>query len=336
MRSCGRGGAGTAAHASRGPKDSSRGRPRGGAKARRYLARSRERSRERGRPLVLALSTATIPSEIAAALARHGLEARRIAELAPPDPAKRGRAAYRVELAGGRVIKARRLESAEAARALHALASRLEPAFAPALGCAGPVLLEEWIPGAPLADRDPEPWLETAAGLLARLHATSLDVTPDRVETRRWHEAAAGDLARLAEAALLPLAERLRLEAILDATDPGSAPLVLAHRDFCAGNMVIDAAGTLRVIDNEWLGPHPAGFDLARTACCWPMPVPAWRRFLAAYRAAGPDPGPLTFWEIAAYAWTVRVRLRRSREHAATALARLRGVAAPTAAPPSA
>jgi hypothetical protein len=263
--------------------------------------------------------------EIDAALERHGLRARRVEELTPPDPVKRGRSAYRIELDDGSTIKARLLESAEAARRLHERRGALSPAFPPSLGHAGPVLLEAWIGGVPLAE--PEAWVETAAQLLAQLHATPLPGSPQPVATGRWRAEALRDLAHLAEAGALAAPERERLETLLDDADPCHAALVLAHRDFCAENMIVDDAGALRVIDNEWLDPQPAGIDLARTRCRWPMPEDAWRHFLVVYRAHAPaDPGPLAFWEIPALAWTARVRLRRSPEHAATALAQLRAI----------
>jgi len=284
----------------------------------------------------LALPLSTTPAdlrEIEMALERHGLRPRRIDELSPPGPIKRGRSAHRIELEDGRTVKARRLESAEAARRLHELCGRLEPAFAPVIGAVGPVLLEEWVAGVPLAE--PDAWIEAAAALLGRLHATPIAATPQTVATVRWRDDGARDLAHLEAAGMLAPADRRRLEAILHEADPGRARLVLAHRDFCAENMIVDPAGALRVIDNEWLSPQPAGIDLGRTACRWPMSAGAWQRFLAAYRASAPaDLGPLAFWEVSALAWTARVRLRLGPESAATALARLREVVGPSEAPP--
>ncbi|MEB2343487.1 MAG: phosphotransferase [Deltaproteobacteria bacterium] len=260
--------------------------------------------------------------EIDAALARHGLRARRIGELSPPDPVKRGRSAAWIELDDGRTIKARVLESAGAARLLHERRRALNAAFPPALGHAGRVLLEEWIAGAPLAE--PEAWIEPAARLLAQLHASPLPGPAATVATGRWRDEATRNLARLAEAGVLAAGPHERLAARLADADPGRVSLVLAHRDFCPENMVVDAAGDLRVIDNEWLEPQPAGIDLARTRSRWPMPAGSWRRFLDAYRGCAPaDPGPLGFWEIVVLAGTARVRLRRSAAHAATALAGL-------------
>jgi hypothetical protein len=274
----------------------------------------------------VALPLSTPPAdlgEIEAALERHGLLARSIDALSPPDPAKRGRSTHRVELADGSALKARRLESADAVQRLRALGRQLEPAFSRVIGGAGRVLLEEWIPGEPLAE--PEAWVEAAGALLGRLHATPLEPLVQPADTARWRDEAARDLAHLEQARLLTPADHARLAALLAGSDPGSAPLVLAHRDFCAENLIVDRAGALRVVDNEWLSPQPAGIDLARTAVRWPMAPAAWRRFLAAYRAQAPaDPGPLAFWEVATLAWTARVRLRRGPEHAATALARLR------------
>lgn len=314
------GSAGTAGDASR----------RGRARAPGYLAPVPER----GRILALSLPTpADGRREIDAALERHGLRARRVEELAPADPIKRGRSAWRIALDDGRTLKARLLESAEAARRLHERRGALGPAFPPSLGHAGRVVLEEWIAGVPLAE--PETWIEPAARLLAELHATPLPAAEQSVATTRWREEAARDLAHLADAGALSASERERLDARLADADPRRVSLVVAHRDFCAENMIVDAAGALRVIDNEWLDAQPAGIDLARTRCRWPMPADAWRRFLAVYRAHAPgDPGPLAFWEIPALAWTARVRLRRSPEHAASAVAQLCAIGADGEPPP--
>src|SRR5690606_4751555 len=82
-----------------------------------------------------------------------------------------------------------------------------------------------------------------------------------------------------AAASALTADEAAALVQLMRALDPGHAPAVLIHLDFCTENMVVDAHGALRVIDNEQLEIAAAGLDLARTFCRWPMPDAAWERF---------------------------------------------------------
>ena len=62
------------------------------------------------------MTSAAITREIEEALDREGLRPRRSVLISPPEERKRKRCAHRVELEDGRTIKARQLESVEAAR----------------------------------------------------------------------------------------------------------------------------------------------------------------------------------------------------------------------------
>ena len=88
--------------------------------------------------------------EVREALHRLGFRAVRTTLLSAPDPMKRGRSTHRADLADGRAIKLRRLESAAEARRL--LALRIEPAehFVRPIAHCGPVLVEPWIEGRPI------------------------------------------------------------------------------------------------------------------------------------------------------------------------------------------
>jgi aminoglycoside phosphotransferase (APT) family kinase protein len=266
----------------------------------------------------------TIPQEIATALGEHGMRRRAIEVLSPPEPRKRGRSVYRVELEDGRTVKARLLESADAARRLFDLRARIDDAFTPALGHHGCVLLEAWAEGRPLTGADAGRRAAEAGALLARLHATPL-ADGAAIDAEAPRARAARDLETLAAAGALAPADAVRLAATLRRLDPGASPAALIHRDFCAENMLIDPDGRLRVIDNEWLAVGPPGFDLARTRTRWPMASDVWRRFLRAYRAAARrDPGPLELWTIAAVLMTARVRLHGDPGRLGPALEALR------------
>jgi aminoglycoside phosphotransferase len=268
---------------------------------------------------------APIGKEVEEALERLGLRARRLVAISRADGRKHGRRVYRVELTDGRTIKARRLESEEAARRLVALRAAIEPAFAPVLDRHGPVLLEAWIEGVPLAERDTEARAAEAGALLARLHASAEARPSGAVPTRPWREGAAAELAALGDAHALGADEVATLAAELRRHDPGSVPTVLIHGDFCGENMVIDGAGRLRVIDNEWLAIAPRGFDLGRTFSRWPMSDAAWQRLVAGYRsAARVDHGPLAFWKIVAALKSAHIRLRATPERLEFSLGLLR------------
>jgi len=244
--------------------------------------------------------------DVRTAVERAGLRAREVGLLSPPDPRKRNRSAWRVDLEDGGTVKARRLESAAAARELRALREGVDPAFVAVVGCHEAVLLEEWVDGQPLSDDAARARAGEAGALLGRLHAAPHPA----VATGRWRTQAERDLDSLDAARVLDAREVASLRCRLAAQDPGASRGALVHRDFCAENMLVDPRGRLRVIDNEWFAIDAAGLDLARTLYRWPMDDGPRGAFLAAYRdAAGSDAGPLGFWELVAVLWSARARL---------------------------
>jgi Ser/Thr protein kinase RdoA (MazF antagonist) len=270
--------------------------------------------------------------EVEAAVRAHGLRAARVVPLTVPDPRKRGRSAWRVELAGGGAVKARRLESAAAADELIALRDGLDDAFAPPLGRDGPVLLERWIDGAPLDAAQADARAAEAGALLGRLHARPLRgehaAAVSTASTAYWRGRAERNLDDLAAAGALPADVVAALREDARRLDPGTARAALVHRDFCAENMVVDAAGRLHVIDNEWFTIDAAGLDLGRTLYRWPMSEAGRCTFLASYRdACACDPGPLDFWHLVAVLWSAGARLDHRPEQRAIPLAAARALA---------
>jgi Ser/Thr protein kinase RdoA (MazF antagonist) len=259
--------------------------------------------------------------EIVEAVDRLGHRIREIVALKPIEPRKRGRSAHRVELEGGGRIKARVLESDAAVQELLRMREGLEPAFVPALAGHGRVLLEAWVEGELLSEHEARSRIGDAGALLGRLHAaTPPSAAPSMSTAPRRRQAELG-LQSLEEAEKLASREVAALRLSLERLDPGSSPVALVHRDFCAENMLIDDSGRLRVFDNELIELGPAGLDLGRSLHRWPMSVAEQRQFLAAYRSSAPrDPGPIAFWILVAVVWSARVRLDQPPERQAIPL----------------
>ena len=246
------------------------------------------------------------------------------------------RFALRLWLADGRVVKLRRPKRPEkAARAWSHVQRLRDPPFPRLLVRTREILVEEWIDGASLGRASPAATELAAAGrLLARLHRTPLG---DPAVARRK---APADLARATIARLAVLCERRLLadavaERLTDAARryaPAAARIALTHNDLCGENLVIDATGTLRVIDNETIDVGFVDYDLARTWYRWRLDAAAWASFVAAYVEAGgakPVARRLPFWRIAAVAKSAVVRAAAAPADLEVALSRLRELAVP-------
>jgi Ser/Thr protein kinase RdoA (MazF antagonist) len=223
----------------------------------------------------------------------------------------------------------RLFESAEEAGALAALRARVRLGFLPPIELRGPLLLEPWIEGESLSLAQAEARADELGGLLGRLHAARPADAPARISTRERRERAHADLLQLAAAGVLATDVGAALSDDLASRDPGDARAVLVHFDFCPENLLVDPAGQLHVIDNEWLSVDAAGVDLGRTWSRWPLPEAAWRRFLRGYTSAAPaEPAALRFWLIAMAARGASLRLGRPADDLALPLARLHELAA--------
>jgi Ser/Thr protein kinase RdoA (MazF antagonist) len=262
-------------------------------------------------------------------LASHGLRCGKLESLSPAGSGRKaGRRCLRLETLEGRVFKLRLFESAEEAAALATLRARVDVSFLPPIEQRGPLLLEPWIEGERLSPAQAEACSQALGSLLGRLHAARPAGAPALVSSRERRERALEDLARLSAAGMLPAEAGPTLRAELARRDPGSAPAVLVHRDFCPENLVSDAAGNVHLIDNEWLGVDAAGVDLGRTWSRWPLPAAAWQEFLNGYAAAAPEPpAALRFWLIAMAARGASLRLGGPTAALALPLARLRELA---------
>ncbi len=246
------------------------------------------------------------------------------------------RFAFRARLADGRVVKVRRVKRpGKAARGWRYVQGLRDPPFPRVLVRIGEILIEEWVDGTPLGHATPAATdLAAAARLLARLHRVPLDV---RAPARRR---ATMDLARATLVRLAALRERRLLgdeatDRLADAARrhvPADARIGVTHNDLCGENLVVDATGALRVIDNETVDVGFVDYDLARTWYRWRLDAAAWTSFIAAYVTAGgaePAARNLPFWRIAAVAKSAAVRAAASPADLEVALERLRELAEP-------
>lgn len=270
-------------------------------------------------------------AEIRAALAAAGVRDCRLAILSLPGFGRKGgRLSCRVDVAGGSVLKARRLESrAEAARLVE-IRAPLDRSFAPVIGRHESVLLEEWIEGATVTPEVAAERAEEVGALLGLLHAAVPAGESAPVSTGERLERVMRQLVELESAGAVSAGQANALRAALVEHDPGTAPRAVVHLDYCPENLVVDRQGRLHSIDNEWMRIDCPGVDLGRTYGRWPMPEDVWRRVLRGYETSSPFAADgLVFWQIAMAVAGAGLRLRRSAEDLSQPLERLRRLAAP-------
>lgn len=269
-----------------------------------------------------------LSEELPQALDVLGWDSAHIEPLVSPG-VKRGRSAWRLELADGRILKVRRFANTDDARLNQQIRNRVDAALEPLFGAVvarfGALLFEAWIDGKVVLGDEEEVRAHEAGALLARLHGLPLTEEEQRQGTFDWADETVRGLATIEHAGALSKSETGHLMETVRDHDPGIALRVMTHRDYCAQNLVVDRSGRLCAIDNEWLTPDAAGFDLGRTRSRWPLSPAGWQRFLAGYRANAPrDPGPLAFWEIVGGVWSTQLRLDAGKALLAIPLERLR------------
>ncbi len=243
--------------------------------------------------------------EISAALAELGLHAVRVEPITALSTGD-DRLTLRVEVAGGRVVKVRRVAHAHQVRQHVAMLALVgEARLTPVLHHAGRVTVEPWIDGAVLIDLPITLGrLAGAAQLLGRLHA----VRWGRRSTARILRRARRQLVRLVAAGIIDglLAQRT-LSAL--ATAPARAAFGVTHTDLCATNLVENPAGQIIAIDNERLQPGFLDYDVARTWYRWPMSAGAWDELIGHYHVWRALPSASwTFWRVVVLVGSVHLR----------------------------
>jgi hypothetical protein len=252
-----------------------------------------------------------LPDDVSLALRREGIEDARITAVSQWGPEKKyGRQAYRVDVADGRTVKARRFEDEATAREVCTVRESIPVGYGRVLARHESVLVEEWIEGTVLDGMTAEPYAAAAGCLLGRLHATELpDGVAPVLSTDFWRENACEDLTFLRDGGHIEPVTADALAAVLDRPNPATACAARIHLDFCPENFVLGAAGELTVIDNEWARIGVSGFDLVRTLNRWPMRLAVWKRFVGGYRAVAPPLEAFEFWRAAATLFSARIEL---------------------------
>jgi hypothetical protein len=200
-----------------------------------------------------------------------------------------GRATYRVTLADGTELKARRHQGVtRGARAAEFTRALADPAFPAPLAVVGRVTIEAWVAGATVAEcRLDRALIDDSAALLARLHAVS-SLPGRRVRAHRSvaavRERTARHLETLTATGIVDRRDRRAIDRVLRGLPP-TAPRGLTHGDFCGENLVRSGPG-LVCIDNEAVALGFLDEDIARTWSRWPMPAWAWSRFRAGVACA--------------------------------------------------
>jgi len=268
---------------------------------------------------------------VAVALDRAGFRAKTFRHISTVRAPHAKRSVFRIDLKSGRTIKARRIEDEETARRLFETRHELPDAFVSAFARYGSVLFEDWIHGEAVGSTLPsDAHLVEAGSLLACLHATATVAGRPAHEvhsTAAWRHKTDGKLHEILAADELDEQHASHIRTALERLDPQQAVCGLVHADLCGENMVIDRAGRLRVVDNEWVGIDALGYDVARTWYRWSLPCRAWERFRAAYAARMPLTEPLEtldFWSIVVLVQSAALRLRQDGARAYIPLDRLR------------
>ncbi len=231
------------------------------------------------------------------------------------------KAAFKLELGDGRLLKARRFKTAQEVVVAAALTPLLDGRhYSRVLAAFGSSTLEEWRPGATLlAEAVTVGQVRKAGELLGRLHTTAglpgpevAPVLPITVHLALMQKhlgalVAQGVLTSSVAARILDLAEK---------TMPQQFETGLVHGDFCVDNMVADSAGKLVLIDNESLCVGPQDFDIARAWCRWPMTDAARDAFTAGYtqfRGLDSFLRHRQFWALRALLMSIYVHLKHEQ-----------------------
>lgn len=223
------------------------------------------------------------------------------------DAPKHRAAAFCLRFEGDRRMKGRRLRDADTAERVHAILQAVpHPIFPRVIARKGCALLMEWIEGRALDGAVGPAALRAVARFQATLHAT-----PPSPDFTFWPDDAIGaqrarchrHVDELGTAGVLEAAEADDVRALLQAYAPTRCELGYVHGDLCGENIVLDGAGSVRVIDNEAMTIGPTEGDLARTLYRWPLDRADRETYLEAYaeqRELSTFTAHYPFWALAA------------------------------------
>lgn len=245
------------------------------------------------------------------------------------------RAALRVTLADGRRVKLRRLGTPDEVAVLSELLRALAPlGFPQVIARRGRALVVEWVEGRAFADAPATRQAIGSAGrLLGGIHRTAPSrgrPLPAPGSAVRELERCDAQLSELADAERLSRTEAAAISDAIRGTTPPRPLHGIVHGDFAPENLVVDAGGALRAIDNEAVRVGVLDLDLARVWTRWPLPRRHWEVFLDAYgsafgrRVADRD---LAGWKLRARVLSAWYRVSFGRAGAEAAVGRLRELA---------
>ncbi|MGH2898576.1 MAG: aminoglycoside phosphotransferase family protein [Solirubrobacteraceae bacterium] len=242
------------------------------------------------------------------------------------------RSSFRLTLADGQVLKAKRLANAADARRVAALLHVLgHPAFPTVLRRRGASILTPWIPGRSLDRTDTDAdLLRTCGAIHAVIHCQPAPSGATRVRWRSRTDREARlqrDLDALVDAGWLARGEAAAALVVADRHAPEDWGVGIVHNDFHAENMIRTAADGVVVVDNETMSIGALAYDLARTWYRWPMSEAQRVAYLEGYRRLGSTEElehHFPFWVVTVLARGAAFRLRAGRCGIAEPIARLR------------
>ncbi len=248
---------------------------------------------------------------------------RKISSLAAP---RHRAAAYRLDFADGRVLKGRELRDAStAARVRYVLRHAPHPAFPRLVAQRQDVMLLEWVEGSPAGPNE-SGVVRAGADFLATLHETPLPArcpfAPDDPLERQTARTAR-HLERLVRAGALDAGRADALRGVLKSHLPARWRVGFVHGDLCAENLVVDAEGHVRVVDNEALAVDACDADLARTLYRWSLDPRSADVFLETYvrrRSIEPLLEHFGYWALSARLGSAAHRVGAPRRVAAVPL----------------
>jgi hypothetical protein len=273
-----------------------------------------------------------LSSGFAELVARHLGESTRIEEITGLSASRPVQRTFRIELAGGRVLKARWYASEarvqELASVRRALSSDLP--LTTMVMSSGAWLFEDWISAERIGDSGSA--VAWAGDLLGRIHATR---PPAGLEPRLWasvdaaHEELASNLHALVECGALARASADRLLAAVAERSPTAFEHGIVHRDLCPDNVMREPSGALIAVDQGSMGLGPLDADLARVWYRWPMSESERERFHSAYgehRDARGFFAHAWYYRVLVLSKSARKRLEHGSPLAELPLALLRGM----------
>jgi hypothetical protein len=199
------------------------------------------------------------------------------------------RAAFRLEFAGGRVLKGRRVDTHEKAELVEYVTRCLNHRQLPrVLKRSGAALLTEWVEGQALDPANCTPEVLRQCGAFQGLvhtwplpdHRTCRSVDTPRLRQTRLERR----LDKLVEHGVLGDGEARAALGLALQYAPSGCLIGLTLGDFCAENIVRRASGELCFVDTEELSISPCDYDLGRTWYRWPMTIEDRQAYLDGYR----------------------------------------------------